>query len=189
MHSPRLFLRISSRAGSGAKSCERRRFLFRWRRCGQAPRGQPRTPRALAAEIHGFRIEADRFSGHEPVGGMTEDTPSLLACISHHPTVKARDTPAMTSLRLLAVLDVLSSTPARAKRRAPRPDGPLTHFASPRDEKCRLEAVGDLNVRDDPRGLLPRARTARRLNDGRPSRGMQSEARLAVPTVRSESRI
>ena len=44
----------------------------------------------------------------------------------------------MTSLRLLAVLNVLSSTPARAKRRAPRPDGPLTHFVSPRGEKCRL---------------------------------------------------
>ncbi|MDE0167336.1 MAG: hypothetical protein OXL36_19740 [Bryobacterales bacterium] len=44
----------------------------------------------------------------------------------------------MTSLRLLAVLDVRSSTPARAKRLAPRPDGPLTHFASPRGETCRL---------------------------------------------------
>ena len=62
----------------------------------------------------------------------------LLACISHHPTVEARDTSAMTSLRLLAVLNVLSSTPARAKRLAPRPDGPLTHFTSPRAEKCRL---------------------------------------------------
>ena len=59
-------------------------------------------------------------------------------CISHHLTAEARDKTAMTSLRLLAVLDVLSSTPARAKRRAPRPDGPLTHFASPRGEKCRL---------------------------------------------------
>ena len=47
----------------------------------------------------------------------------------------------MTSLRLLAVLNSLSSTPARAKRLAPRPDGPLTHFASPRGEKCRLEQV------------------------------------------------
>ncbi|MDE0435207.1 MAG: hypothetical protein OXH92_14485 [Bryobacterales bacterium] len=44
----------------------------------------------------------------------------------------------MTSLRLLAVLDVPSSTPARAKRRAPRPDGPLTHFTSPLGEKSRL---------------------------------------------------
>jgi len=31
-------------------------------------------------------------------------------------------------LRLLAVLNVLSSTPALVKRRAPRTDGPLTHF-------------------------------------------------------------
>ena len=60
------------------------------------------------------------------------------ACISHHLTVGARDKTAMTSLRLLAVLDVGSSTPARAKRLAPRPDGSLTHFASPRGEKCRL---------------------------------------------------
>ena len=30
-----------------------------------------------------------------------------LTCISHHPTVEARDTTAMTSLRLLAVLNVL----------------------------------------------------------------------------------
>ena len=44
----------------------------------------------------------------------------------------------MTLLRLLAVLDVLSSTPARGKRLVPRPDGPLTHFASPRGEKGRL---------------------------------------------------
>ncbi|MDE0164952.1 MAG: hypothetical protein OXL36_07645 [Bryobacterales bacterium] len=44
----------------------------------------------------------------------------------------------MTSLRLLAVLNVLSSMPARAKRRAPRPDGLLTHFTSPRGETCRL---------------------------------------------------
>ena len=30
-----------------------------------------------------------------------------LTCISHHPTVEARDTTARTSLRLLAVLNVL----------------------------------------------------------------------------------
>ena len=30
-----------------------------------------------------------------------------LACISHHPTAEARHTATMTSLRLLAVLDVL----------------------------------------------------------------------------------
>ena len=90
------------------------------RQCGQAPRGpprgHPRTPRALAAEIHGFRMEADRFSRHEPVGGKTEDAPSLL------------------------------------------------------------KASGDLNVRDDPRGRRPRARPARRLNDGRPSRNAERSA-------------
>ena len=64
-----------------------------------------------------------------------------LACISHHPTVEARDTSTRTSLRLLAVLNVLSSTPSRPKRRVPRPDGPLTHFVSPRGEKCRLGSV------------------------------------------------
>ena len=61
-----------------------------------------------------------------------------LACLSHRLTAKASDRPAMTSLRLLAVLNVLSSTPARAKRLAPRPDGPLTHFVSPRGEMRRL---------------------------------------------------
>ena len=79
---------------------------------------------------------------HEPGRGSPP-----LACISHHPTVEAHDTTARTSLRLLAVLDVLSSTPARAKRLAPfssarlapSPGGPLTHFASPRGEKCRLK--------------------------------------------------
>ena len=30
-----------------------------------------------------------------------------LTCMSHHPTVEARDTTAMTSLHLLAVLNVL----------------------------------------------------------------------------------
>ncbi len=46
----------------------------------------------------------------------------------------------MTSLRLLAVLNVRSSTLPRAKRLAPRPDGLLTHLASPRSEKRRLAA-------------------------------------------------
>ena len=64
-----------------------------------------------------------------------------LACLSHHPTVEARDTTAMTSLRLLAVLDVRSSTPARAKQLVPRPDGPLMHFASPRGEQGRLSGT------------------------------------------------
>ncbi|MDE0436003.1 MAG: hypothetical protein OXH92_18540, partial [Bryobacterales bacterium] len=62
---------------------------------------------------------------------------------------EAHDTTARTSLRLLAVLNVLSSTPARAKRLAPSPGGPLTHFASPRGEKCRLKGrVSCLVIRD-----------------------------------------
>ncbi|MDE0435673.1 MAG: hypothetical protein OXH92_16855 [Bryobacterales bacterium] len=36
-----------------------------------------------------------------------EASKKALSCISHHPTVEARHTTAMTSLRLLAVLDVL----------------------------------------------------------------------------------
>ena len=40
--------------------------------------------------------------------GCRETVAALqLACISHHPTVEARDTAARTSLRLLTVLDVL----------------------------------------------------------------------------------
>jgi hypothetical protein len=50
---------------------------------------------------------------------------------SPHLTAEARDRPAISSLRLLAVLDVLSSTPALVKRRAPPADAPLTHFAPP----------------------------------------------------------
>ena len=53
-----------------------------------------------------------------------------LACISHHLTVEAPDKADMTSLRLVAVLNVRSSTPPRAKRlssferhaRLPAPD-------------------------------------------------------------------
>ena len=37
----------------------------------------------------------------------TEGERSVPACISHHPTVEAHDTTARTSLRLLAVLNVL----------------------------------------------------------------------------------
>ena len=64
-----------------------------------------------------------------------------LARISHHLTVEARDRPAITSLRLLAVLNVLPRTPPLVKRRAPRTDGPLTHFASPRGEKSGLDEL------------------------------------------------
>ena len=70
-------------------------------------------------------------------GGLTEE--GSLTRISHHLTVEARARPATTSLHLLAVLNVLSSTPPLVKRRPPRTDGPLTHFASPRGEKSGLE--------------------------------------------------
>ena len=70
---------------------------------------------------------------------LKEADPSVaLARISHHLTVEARNRPAITSLRFLAVLNVLSSTPPLVKRRAPRTDVPLTHFASPRGEKSGL---------------------------------------------------
>ena len=49
-------------------------------------------------------------STYSPPGGgamLSLTTPNRLACISHHPTVAARDTSARTSLRLLAVLNVL----------------------------------------------------------------------------------
>ena len=67
-----------------------------------------------------------------------------LARISHQLTVEAHDRPAITSLRLLTVLNVLFKyarivQKRRAERRAPCTDGPLTHFASPPGEKSGLE--------------------------------------------------
>ena len=66
-----------------------------------------------------------------------------VACISHHLAVEARDKPVITSLRLPAVLTVLFKYASLlkkwgARRPVPRTDSPLTHFASPRGEKCRL---------------------------------------------------
>ena len=68
------------------------------------------------------------------------------ARISHHLTVEARDKPAITSFRLLAVLTVLSEYASLVKlkvvkRRAPRTDGPLTHLASPRGENSGIAGV------------------------------------------------
>ena len=71
-----------------------------------------------------------------------------LARISRHLTAESSDKAAITLLRLLAVLNAGSSTPPLVKRRAPRTDGLLTHFASPRREKSGL-AIG----RGDPRDL------------------------------------
>ena len=78
-----------------------------------------------------------------------------IARISHRLTVEARDRPAITSLRLLAVLNVLSRTPPFVKPRAPRTDAPLTHFASPRGEKSGLARGRGAVMRD---GAKSRAR-------------------------------
>ena len=51
----------------------------------------------------------------------------------------------------------MASTPARAfssARRAPRPEGPLTHFASPRGEKCRLDRRPNRDGTQDPFALM-----------------------------------
>ena len=62
-----------------------------------------------------------------------------LACISisHRQSAEARDTTALTSMRLLAEIEVRSIT----KRLAPRPDGPLMHFTSSSGVKCRLGII------------------------------------------------
>ena len=62
----------------------------------------------------------------------------ILTRISHHLTAEARERPAITSLRLLPYCP---STPPLVKRRAPRTDGPLTHFASPPGEQSGLDAM------------------------------------------------
>ena len=63
-----------------------------------------------------------------------------LTCISHHPTAEAHDTTVRTSLRLLTVLNVLFKYACARPAARASSDGPLTHFASPRGEKCRLAA-------------------------------------------------
>ncbi len=70
-----------------------------------------------------------------------DDDVRRLTRISHHLTAKARDRCATTSLRSIVVLDGPSSTPPRADLRPPRIDAPLTHFRSPRGEKCGLTAL------------------------------------------------
>ncbi len=74
-------------------------------------------------------------------GELAESAAIPLARISHHLTAKVRDRCATTSLRSIVVLDGLSSTPPRVDRRPPRTDAPLTHFRSPRGEKCGLETL------------------------------------------------
>ncbi|MDE0435890.1 MAG: hypothetical protein OXH92_17965, partial [Bryobacterales bacterium] len=45
-----------------------------------------------------------RLADHSSIGSSKHLPPLEPACLSHHPTVEARDTTARTSLRLLAVL-------------------------------------------------------------------------------------
>ncbi len=85
----------------------------------------------------GYSLKVAPLQGGDPET-LTDIDGMPLARISHQPTVKARVTCVNTLLRSLAVLDVLSSTPARAKGRAPRIDAPSTHFPSPPGEKCGL---------------------------------------------------
>ena len=85
--------------------------------------------------------------------GLRSCAASRLTRISHRLTGQAHDRPAITSLRLLAVLNVLSEYASLikwgvVKRRAPRTDRPLMHFASPPDEKYGLRrAKTPLNTR------------------------------------------
>ena len=57
-----------------------------------------------------------------------------------------------------------SSTPARAKRHAPRPDDPLTHFASPRGETCRLRLHNFIRRKKGCMGSFGRVTPHLRLN-------------------------
>ena len=91
---------------------------------------------------------------------MAYEITGQLARISHHLTAEARDKPVITSLHLLAVLNVRSSTPPLVERHAPRTDGLLTHFASPRGEKSGLVRYLLTFIRARP-GCL-----RRRLNGG-----------------------
>ena len=122
-----------------------------------------RNGRSMEEEVRLILREAvDRKTGPENLASAIRARFARLACISHHLTAEARDKTARTSLRLLAVLNVQSSTPARAKRLAPRPDGPLRHFVSPRGEKCRLGGVDlELPLRE-PANEPRRARRQRR---------------------------
>ena len=121
-----------------------------WR--GMGGRGPSPAPATRPGRFYESRLfskhvpYALRYAEGAPCGEKAEL--KVVACISHHPTAEARGMTARTSLRLLAVLNVLSSTPARAKRLAPRPDGPLTHFASPRGEKCRAEPKTEIRHPD-----------------------------------------
>ncbi len=130
------------------------------------PAGRQGTPASAGVAIS-CSFPTTRYWGH-----LNEvDTPLLeisalgrgqatLARISHQSTVKVRVRRANTSLRSLAVLNGLSSTPARAKYRAPRIGAPSTHFPSLAGEKCglgfvKVERLRDRMCQSPPEGLAP----------------------------------
>jgi len=90
----------------------------------QLPWAEPSS--RFTALLEGLAMEWLKAASQKAVDGLLH-----LTRISHHLATEARDRPASTSLRLLAVLNAGSSTPALVKRRAPPADAPLTHFAPP----------------------------------------------------------
>ena len=85
---------------------------------------------------------------HGPTKGTEPGSRFGLARISHHLTVEARNWPGMTSFCLLRTIGrrrvaATDRQDCRSLRRAPRTDGPLTHFVSLRVEKCGLAARGE----------------------------------------------
>ena len=82
--------------------------------------------------------------------GQPSKTFSLHICvnrpltrISHQLSAAAADKAVSTALRSVTVLDVLSSTPARANRRAPCIHSLLPRLATTPGEKCGLVAQAD----------------------------------------------
>ena len=109
-------------------------------------RHNPASIATLRAQLaHSILHQLDRcpFCG----AGFLEPDRTKPDCFQ--PTAEAGGSRARTSLRsivvttspMLASQDVLSSTPARANPRAPRPDTALTHFRSPPAEKSGLAAI------------------------------------------------
>ncbi len=90
----------------------------------EAAQSRTRSPRACKAVLAPDVARAPKAAASRLI--------SALARISHRLTAETRERPSITSLRLLALLTVPSSTPPTVKRRGPRTDGPLTHFASPK---------------------------------------------------------
>ena len=90
---------------------------------------QPLHPRHSRSTAHRQAVNSQPFP--PPDGRSTRYEPPGLRCACLPCSTYCSSTPARTK-RL---------APFSSARLAPSPDGPLTHFASPRGEKCRLEAV------------------------------------------------